>query len=897
MFGHELEPVRVGRFQVLEAIGTGGMGMVVSAYDDELERKVAVKVLRRDIEGDARACVLREARAMARLRHPNVVQVFEVGEDHGELYIAMDFVDGQRLDQWQTQPGRTSSEIVAAYMQAGRGLSAAHEAGLIHRDFKPRNVMVESKDDGSFEVRVLDFGLAQRSEDATSLTTSEAVALLGEDPSALSRTTVGALAGTPAYMAPEQVLGRPIDTTTDQFALCVALWEALFKEHPFGGGTVRQLLARVVRTERPVAPRSSEVPRHVAIALERGLALDPADRWPSMNELLEALHGDRRRHRLAISVGVAGLGSLLVATVMLASGSRAPCQGSARALAAVWGPARRDEIGAALRQSGTGWGEAVARRTLEALDSYASDWIAMHTETCEATAVHGDQSDVTMHRRMICLHRAKARLDAATRVLGAADVDVLRSAHEVVAGLPPLSHCADLERLDAEVDPPAPEEREAVDQVRSLVAQARANLDAGRYETARTVADHARRKLSTLDYGPIRSEVALVWGEALERLGQLEASEHALREALREGLRYEQRAIAHAAALRLMHVVGIEQRRAEDGMRYHDPALALIDDDSEREASTLAAYANLLAAEGRFTEATATIRSAVVLAESTAGTNSFHHARLRAELGTHLSRAQLPELAEVELRTALEIHTRLQGEGHPELAKMRLSLANAVAAQGRGDEARAELTQAVRTLEDTLGPDHNDVASALVALGYTYASDGDHARGEEILSRALRIREARLGADHPDLARLLHVYNSTLIGQCKYEEALPHAQRAVRLSDKGFGPEHPLAGWTRGTLGQVLHALDRDREAEQAFRGALSISTQAPDPDLRAQAQLRSQLADVLVDLGEHDDAIALHRQAVSELETVLPADSPDLVFARSRLSAAESMPDQVRAP
>lgn len=289
---------RMGRFVLLRQLGEGGMGRVYAAYDEELDRKVALKVLhlRGFGSSEGRSHILREAQAMARVSHPNVVPVYSVGEVEGDLFIAMEFVDGQTLYDWQRQP-RSEGEILAMYCAAGQGLLAAHQAGLVHRDFKPENVLVGR--DG--RPRVADFGLA-RTELPTGLPTGAAAASGG--PLASQRSSPlsldGHLVGTPAYMAPEQYRGQGADARSDQYSFCVALHEALYRSLPFGGDTLAELAANVLAGRRRAPGGSSgahpigEPSDSVAAAVERGLSLDPAARFPSMADLLTALSPDSR---------------------------------------------------------------------------------------------------------------------------------------------------------------------------------------------------------------------------------------------------------------------------------------------------------------------------------------------------------------------------------------------------------------------------------------------------------------------------------------------------------------------------------------------------------------------------------------------------------------------------
>ncbi len=281
------EPVvgRIGRFNVLHKLGEGGMGVVYAAHDQDLDRHVAIKLLR-TTDGDlgpARARLLREARAMAKLSHPNVITIYDVGTVDDRIFIAMELVKGTTLRRWLAAKPRTWRGVVERFSEAGRGLAAAHGAGLIHRDFKPDNVLVG--DDG--RVRVVDFGLARRVDLEDTEPTPPSPDLAVETTDRLTLT--GAVMGTPAYMAPEQWRGLTVDHRTDQFAFAVALWEALFGVRPFGSGTVHVIVTHVLAGEIASPPEDRPVPTWLRRVLERALSTEPDDRFWSMDELLFVL--------------------------------------------------------------------------------------------------------------------------------------------------------------------------------------------------------------------------------------------------------------------------------------------------------------------------------------------------------------------------------------------------------------------------------------------------------------------------------------------------------------------------------------------------------------------------------------------------------------------------------
>jgi predicted Ser/Thr protein kinase len=289
----------LGRYELIAKLGAGAMGVVWRANDPKLGREIALKLLRLP-DASLTERLVREARSMAQVSHPNVVTVFEVGEAHGQSFIAMELVDGRSLRAWQTAERRTVPEIIEHYAAAGRGLAAAHARGIIHRDFKPDNVLVGK--DG--RVRVTDFGLAAAKP-------GESGRLARQEIADVNLTTSGSVLGTPAYMAPEQFIGGNVDPRTDQFNFCVALYEALYGERPFEGHTFGELGANVADGKVKPPPAGTAVSRALRDLVLRGLSVAPGDRYPNMDALLVELGRDRARPWRRTAIGALALGAVL----------------------------------------------------------------------------------------------------------------------------------------------------------------------------------------------------------------------------------------------------------------------------------------------------------------------------------------------------------------------------------------------------------------------------------------------------------------------------------------------------------------------------------------------------------------------------------------------------------
>lgn len=285
---------RIGRFTLLGQIGQGGMGSVFAAYDEQLDRRVALKLLHQSLAGtkQQRQRTVREAQAVARISHPNVISVYEVGESGEHIYIAMEYVDGETLQAWQSRSPHPWREILEMYLHAGAGLDAAHTAGVFHCDFKPENVLVGR--DG--RVRLVDFGLARIDRSQELLESQASAQELPPGSESRGRLTLpGIVAGTPGYMPPEQHYGGNVSGRSDQWSYCAALFEALYGYLPFPIETARDRIAKLQGPPRP-PPRDTKVPEEVHRALLRGLNKDPSQRFESMAELLDALSLEHDEH-------------------------------------------------------------------------------------------------------------------------------------------------------------------------------------------------------------------------------------------------------------------------------------------------------------------------------------------------------------------------------------------------------------------------------------------------------------------------------------------------------------------------------------------------------------------------------------------------------------------------
>jgi len=454
---------KVGRYVVLEQLGVGGMSVVYKAYDPHLDRAIALKLMRVDPSGGSAAeagqRLLREAQALARISHPNIIAVHDVGMFGDDVFVAMEFVAGPTLAEWCRAPSRTTAEILDAFRGAGRGLAAAHAAGLVHRDFKPDNVIVGP--DG--RARVLDFGLARAAG-------APALAEVPPEPHAPSSpgrslhvTNTGLLAGTPAYMAPEQHLGGAIDERSDQFSFCVALYEAVYGKAPFPGKSVEEIVDAVLHGRVAPAPADARAPGWLRPVLLRGLSVARADRYPSMEALLGALDHDPRARRRTIGLAVSVVVLLGGGAALWASAqppARDPCEGADRRLAGVWDPTVKRRVERAFEASGRPHAAATFARVRRVLDGQAAEWSAMVRDSCEARRDRHQDARATA-LRSACLEDRRREMAELTAALARADEPAVDGAVHAAFELTSVAACGDVAALA--LGAPIPDEAAAPD--------------------------------------------------------------------------------------------------------------------------------------------------------------------------------------------------------------------------------------------------------------------------------------------------------------------------------------------------------------------------------------------------------------------------------------------------
>jgi eukaryotic-like serine/threonine-protein kinase len=803
---------QVARYRILGPLGRGGMGEVYAAYHPDLERRIALKIV--DESGpdsaERRARLLREARAIARLSHPNVVTVHDAGTVGDRVYIAMELVDGETVDHWLRGARRTWREVLEVFIAAGRGLAAAHAAEIVHRDFKPQNIMIGK--DGS--VRVMDFGLARLVNDDLPSGARPDISSATADRGPATVTKTGALLGTPAYMAPEQFRGEPSDPRSDQFSYCVALHEALYG--------VRPRLAHL-ETEGPMAAappttpnaRRGGVPAWLRAAVLRGLHQDPAQRFASMNQLLLVLDRGRSRLRRRVTGAAAGLaGALAVLGGWRISHPRQyECKPLPGRLAAAWpgpgsGAARRESLHRTLLASGRREAPAIWQQLSSALDDHLGRWTAMYQETCEATHARGEQSEEVLDLRMRCLGKNLDEIRALTDVLIAADARVVGQAVSAAGGLTPVTVCADVATLRSTVPLPRDEQsRLAVEGLQRRLNDVRALRDVGYTQVALERARALRPEVEAARYAPLMAELLVATGLIEIDFGNFGGAEVALKDAFVAAEAGNDDATRADAASTLVSAIG-QLGRWEESDLWAREANAILDrlgaGHSRARAWVLNNQALVLEATGDFAPARRAFEKAIALKLQSTGPKHPDVAMSFLGLGLALKGLGDLEAALAAEDRALALWTE---QGNSWAAKAENNRGEILALLGRHTEAEQAFQRAMEGLERDTGPENIQLSYPLTGLADVKLATGHPTAAVPLFERALRIRERKetnpvlLAETRFGLARALWAAGGS-------------RERALRLARSA------RVGYDNGHYRNELARLDAWLQAGQAGRRA-----------------------------------------------------------------------------
>jgi len=754
------------------------MGVVFKAYDPDLDRAVALKLLHSRTDSESRRRRFqREAQAIARLRHANVVTVYDVGEHDGEPYIAMELVRGGTLADWMRAEARSTEDVLHKFRQAAAGLVAAHAEGMVHRDFKPANVLLD--DDGT--VRVADFGLARivDSYEGTSSPDPDELA----SPLADRMTRTGALMGTPAYMAPEQVLRANVDARADQFAFCVSLYEALTGVRPKR------------RDDQSVSLEfaSRRVPAPIQRVLRQGVSFEPDKRFASMTELLDALVPSRRvRWPMALLLAGGVLGGALYGWPQADSGDELLCRDVAAPVGEVWNPRVSAALGESFLASGHPRAEQIVVQLRRNMEERARVLTEGHVAACMASA-RGGQSPEMLDRRMLCYRRQLRRVDKIIAAwTGDPTVDIVDAAANQLERLVDDQECSAEALMEGTPLPDTPGARrvlELIDETEVLIAlgrEAQAEEEAQRAVEAAKAFGHPRLTAEAM------FAKALVDKAALNGKGAANALYSAVESAARAG----DDGMMARALIELLYVVG-------DIQGLHDEAVRL----------------------GRV--ATSMVHRA--------GDSPALRSRLHSNLGVALQLADRLAESEQHLRLALAEQRKHQNKRPYELFQTLSTLGNTLIYSGRLDEAEQLFLESGRVLEQ-IGSGSGHFRAALgnnLAVVHSYR--GNRARAIEIWRRIAEDEQAAYGENTP---KLVPPYLNLAIAYLyvgDYAEAAEYATRVVALRERGGEAFHVDVGWACVSWGEALVGLGEAEQAHMQLGRAESVFARAlagPNPHL-----------------------------------------------------------------
>jgi tetratricopeptide (TPR) repeat protein len=874
-------PGRLGRFEVTGLLGEGGMGVVYAARDPDLDRLIAIKLIRR-LTPHQSVRLLREAQALARLQHPNVVAVHEVGRHGDEVFVAMELVDGVSVDRLEPPPARWQ-DAVRLFVQAGRGLAAAHAKGLVHRDIKPHNLLVDREG----RVRVADFGLVRLVSGATTepdpaaathAVDPEAATIDGEGtlpPGADPRGQDGALGavltapdaflGTPRYMAPEQHARRAATAASDQFSFCVALWETIFGEHPFAAETAGGNGERA-----PVRP--GRAPRWLVAALDRGLALAPSRRHASMTALVDLLeHTPARRRRIAIAAAVVPVVAAAITVGVLARGGAAgrACGNAGAPIDAVWTKDARVALAAAFAAASPFGAEAAARVT-DRLDAYATRWRDARVEACRAT-----RAPELVDRQNRCLDDELAEVRGVVDALVHADRAMVGRAADAIAGLPSPQRCGtQLAQIMPDPDDPRAAE------IRRDLATLGAMFTRGEQAEGRKLLAELLPRADALGHPGLRARVLARY----TRYGEDGSPEMkaALEQALVDARRAGDRDVeATALSFMLREAMLQTDVKTIEALLPIARAAASADHVTNNTAITFefnAAHA--YRALGQTENALAACDRLAAI-EAPPKTNA---ADCRCSM---LVSARESGAAEDACRAAVAATEAEVGPHHRDTAGALDALAAVMRQLGKHAEALPLRLRARAILDVTEPPDGFWILHSDHQLGQAYASLGRHAEARAAIEHSIGVRRKRGDGPSRAFALDLSLLAETLLAAGETDAALAQMDEAVAMHERIVGAEHPQQVEMVAYRAETYYQAGRWEVAAEGYARCAEAARTAFGEDHMLVAACTGAVACALVELGRAEEALGFADRALALLVTI---ETDPIYTATTRLARGRAL-------
>ncbi len=820
----------IGRYRVDACVGSGTMGVVYRAWDPELARPVAVKLVhaRWARRPTARVRLAREARALAQLSDSNVLPVYDVGRHRDGLFIAMEFVEGRTLDQWCK--GRSMREVVAVFVAAGRGLAAAHRAGLVHRDFKPTNVLMGL--DG--RPRVADFGLVSSGSERS--TTGEDAADFAGDG---RLTRAGSLVGTPRYMAPEQLRGETALPASDQFAFCVALYEAVFGAPPFDGSSPPELREAIERG--PNVPSRSWPTRRLFALLEKGLRANPSGRHESLEHLLRGLDRLDRPNRPLVA-GFVGTSLLAVAAPLGFGVLDDPCTGTESSLLVDDGP-ELPRIDASLRVHGSATFAASVSREL---DDYASAWSQVYTAACSDAHERDASSSPALH----CLETEKVNFEQFIELIIAQDASA-QTASFTLGELGDPARCLD-PRADAFDDITVPGLRSRLMRGRETLSRVSHLHGAGEFDAASATLDAAWDRLQRLPIPSLRTRAFLLRGVLQSDRGRHDDGAKVLEEAFAEATRHGLDTLALRIATRLM-LVHIDKRQDIEAARRWDErasALATRSPSTRARAEHLKERARLMLALRQLDAALEAANEGLRLAEALDHTMDLVPSLDALIAGISLHQHDT-RTARTHYEHVLDEYGAHSDGGHPNMATAFLGLAQVALAEADYEEAALLLDEAqMRTVAD-FGPQAWRLGTIAQTRASLEARRGNFGGALEQHRRAVEIEERERGPSDRRLRSNLRAMSLTLERLGDHAGALELRERVLVLAESADGVDSYDAALSQNNVAVSKLRLGQLAAAEKGFRRSLTVIEQHEGPRAAMSAYPLSGLGETLLERGQ----------------------------------------------
>jgi serine/threonine-protein kinase len=801
---------RVGRFEIVKQLGIGGMGIVYLARDTELDRQVCLKFLHPETSREHKTRILGEARAMARLSHPNVVSVYEVEKYQEQLFVVMEYVEGTTLRDWLIQAKSTWRMVVEVFRAAAKGLAAAHQAGVVHRDFKPDNVLVAPSQHNTNDMRVLvgDFGLAH-----------------SRQPGGPKKLDDDQLLGTPAYMSPEQIQGRPLDAKTDQFSFCVALFEALYGTRPFAGKTLDEVKQNILAGKIDYSHNKAPIPGWLKKVVVTGLNCDPDLRHNSMDQLVTLLSRGLNKSKYILSAAAVFALMAMALGLGIWSGRTEPCQGAEDKLVGIWDKSRKTALKKSFLDSKLSFAPKAYADTAAILDNYSESWLKQHRQACLAGQVRQERSKEHLDLRMQCLDERLQELKVVTDFLDNADNEIVSKAVEIAGNMTSPKACSDVDALAAL--PPIPQDvaiKKAAQDTRAKIKQLEALVDSGKIKPLFSLAQEIVKQAEQIKYAPLEAESLYWMGKVQRILGKPRPAKKTFDQAILAGTATGHQRLVALAWIELVELIGVDLAKPQEANQLVENTSTMLD--------------RIAAGEK--------LKAALLLSQ----------AKVSKFAGKY-------KKALSEYQAILEIFERLFGSSHPKTFDVRIGIIELLCILGNYERAQRELEEMRIVLNESYGIEHPKNITLLRLQARIHFGLGNYHKEKVFAENALALSEKIYGTKHPQTAschhRVAHAGGYVL----DFENELTHLKKSLEINQEVFGPNHPSVASDHRQLAFLYNEAGQYQKAEKAIIKSIEITRAIFSDNHHSIYESYSILADIQQDQGELEEALQNHLKVI----------------------------------